>query len=108
METDSLIKIDSCYLNRVEELALLGYSPERIVSIIDLDRTKSAVLLLKLNLPNDEFYEAYHKGLCQGEEKMDSSLHAQADDGDIDAIKLIQERNALRQEQELRKKLFGV
>ncbi len=108
METDSLIKIDSSYLNRVEELASLGYSPGRIVSIIDLDRTESAVLLLKLNLPNDEFYEAYHKGLCKGEYKMDSSLHEQADDGDIDAIKLIQERNALRQEQELRKKLFGV
>ena len=54
------------------------------------------------------FYETYESGLAQGEKNIDMELAKKAENGDIDAIELLEERKNERYFKDLRKELFGI
>lgn len=56
----------------------------------------------------DVFYETYESGLAQGEKNIDMELAKKAENGDIDAIELLEERKNERYFKDLRKELFGI
>lgn len=96
------------FLSRIRTYAILGYSRERICRLLDLPRKMQTALYLRLSLPGDVFFETYESGLAQGEKNIDMELAKKAENGDIDAIKLLEERKNERFFKDMRKELFGI
>lgn len=111
MKTD-----DSCpdlffgdeYIKQVRSLASLGYSPERIAMMLRLNGKRKTMLIIRINMPGDEYHIAYKEGAAIGEYNIDSELAKQAEKGEIDSIELLERRKNDRIEIDLRKELFGI
>jgi len=93
---------------KVKEYAALGYSPERICTLLSFGKHYAAIFLLRIRTPGDELYVDYHQALALAQVEVDSKLNELAKDGDLDAIKAQAERGQERLEYELRQKYFGV
>lgn len=100
--------LDNKYVAKVKSYATLGYSRERVCRLLGLTHRETTVLRIRLTLPGDEYYEAYEAGIAAGEMNIDSELAKQAENGDIDAIELLEERKNERYFKDLRKELFGI
>lgn len=96
------------YVNQVLTFGSLGYKPERICRLLNLKGEKRLTMMLRLEMPGDDLYEAYHRGRALGEYNIDAELAKQAERGDPDAIELLETRKEERQELDLRLQLFGV
>ena len=95
-------------INQVLTFGSLGYKPERICRLLGLRGEKRLALLLSLDTPGSDYYEAYHRGRALGEYNSDAELAKQAERGDPDAIELLEARKEERTELDLRMQLFGV
>jgi hypothetical protein len=107
-KNSTLTVVDERYLPQVRAFGALGYSPERIISLLALPRMESAALLFRISRSGDSYYIAYQNGINIGEYNIDSELQKKAESGDPDSVTLMEERKNKRLELDLRKKLFGV
>ncbi len=96
------------YVNQVRTFGALGYTPERICQLLGLKKVKRIVLLYRISIPGDTYYEAYQQGRALGEYNIDAELAKKAEKGDTDAITLLEERKNERAEKDLRFELFGI
>jgi len=96
------------YVSQVRTFGALDYTPERICKLLNLSRAKSIVLKLRIEIPEDVYYNAYHQGKALGEYNIDAELAKKAESGDVDAITILEERKNERSEKDLRYKLFGI
>lgn len=96
------------YTAQIRSFGALGYSPERIVAILNLTGKEKAEIIVRLNMPDDLYYAAYQNGLAVGSWNIDAELAKQAEKGDIDSISALAERSKDRRIKDLKKKLFGI
>lgn len=93
---------------KVTEYAQMGYSPERIADLLRLSAERRRAFIIRISSPDDTLNIAYRESLADAEYSIDCKLADKANDGDIDSIKALAERNNERNVLELRKELFGV
>lgn len=93
---------------RCAPLGALGYTPERILKLLNLTKLEKLALLCRITTPADSYHEAYEQGKAIGQYNVDAELMKQAEKGDIDAIKTLSQRQQERIEQDQRKELFGI
>lgn len=86
----------------------MNYTPKRICCLLGLKKAEQIAMIYRINTPGDVYYEAYQQGRALGEYNIDAELAKQAEKGDIDSITLLEERKNEREEQDLRKELFGI
>lgn len=96
------------YILQVRTFGALGYTPDRICSLLKLNKKDSISLKLRISLPGDVYQEAYSQGRYMGEYNIDAELAKKAEKGEVDAIMLLEERKHDRKVKDLRLKLFGV
>ncbi len=104
----TLNNIGDKYLNQVKTFGALGYSIGRILELLNLPDSEATELKLRISIPGDVYNKAYRQGCAIGEYNVDVELHKQAEKGDIDSIKLEEERNMVKKEDKLKRELFGV
>jgi hypothetical protein len=102
------ILIGDEYISQVRTFGALGYSVNRICTLLQLTKKQKVALSIRMSLPGDVYYEAYRNGKAIGEYNIDSELAKQAERGNIEAITLLEERKQERVEVDLRQQLFGV
>lgn len=107
-DIDKATLIGEEYVSQVRTFGALGYTPQRICSLLGLRGKEKMALILRVGLTGDVYYDAYENGRALGEYNIDAELAKKAEDGDIDAINTLEERKNLRVELDLRKQLFGV
>lgn len=107
-DIDKATLIGDEYVSQVRTFGALGYTPQRICSLLGLRGKEKMALILRVGLTGDVYYDAYENGRALGEYNIDAELAKKAEDGDIDAINTLEERKNLRVELDLRKQLFGV
>lgn len=107
-DIDKATLIGEEYVSQVRTFGALGYTPQRICSLLGLRGKERMALILRVGLTGDVYYDAYENGRALGEYNIDAELAKKAEDGDIDAINTLEERKNLRVELDLRKQLFGV
>ena len=105
---DEIIVIGDEYVSQVKTYAALGYSVNRICTLLQLSKKQKVALGIRMTLPGDVYYEACRNGKAIGEYNIDSELAKQAERGDIAAITLLGERKQERMEADLRQQLFGI
>ena len=93
---------------KVKEYAALGYSPERISTLLGFSKKFEAIFLLRIRTPGDSLYVDYHQAATLAQVEVDRKLKDLAKEGDLDAIKADAERTQERLEYELRHKYFGI
>lgn len=96
------------YTSQIRSFGALGYSADRIASILNLRGKERAELLFRLSLPNDEYYTAYQNGLAVGEWNIDAELAKQAERGDVESITALAARSKERKMKDLKNNLFGI
>lgn len=75
----------------MEYFGALQYPAARIMSVLAIDDKES--FLTDFTTPGHLLFEAYLKGFNSGSFNIDSKLFDLAQNGDVDAIKALQERN---------------
>lgn len=107
-KADKVTQIGEEYVSQVRTFSALGYTPQRICSLLGLRGKQKIALVIRISLPGDIYYDAYDNGRALGEYNIDAELAKKAESGEIDAIKTLEERKNLRVELDLRKQLFGI
>lgn len=107
-EIDSAAFISDEYVPQVRSLSSLGYTVRRIVSLLSLDKKQQIALSVRIIIPGDAYYTAFHNGRSIGEYNIDVELAKKAEGGDLDAIRMLEKRKNERAEYDLRMTLFGV
>lgn len=95
------------YINKVNSYGALGYSPERIASMLQLSGLKKDILIVRINSVGDTYNTAYFNGRAIGEYNIDAELAKKAEKGEIDAITMLQQRKDDRNHLDLRRDLLG-
>lgn len=107
-DIDRAAFISDEYAPQVRTLAALGYTVRRIIALLSLTKAQSTALSIRITIPGDVYYNAYHNGSAVGEYNIDVELAKKAELGDLDAIKMLEERKNERTEKDLRAQLFGI
>lgn len=79
-----------------------------VASAMGLEGIERALFVSDITNPTTELYKAYRAGLADAEKDIDTSLQNQALTGDVDAARLIYERNLQAEVDEMKKELFGI
>lgn len=95
-------------ISKIRTYGALGYSHERIADLLDLKKEDRTLLLIQLQVPGNEYHDAYKNGFAVGEWNIDAELAKQAEKGDIDAINALANRSKERSQRDLKKALFGL
>jgi hypothetical protein len=96
------------YVSQVRSFGALGYAPDRIAALLNLNKKQKFALSIRLTLPGDVYYEAYRNGQAIGAYNIDIELVKLAEKGDSDSIELLDQRRNDRALLDLRKDLFGI
>lgn len=107
-DVDKAILIGDEYVSQVRTFGALGYSSQRICSLLDLRGKEKIALTIRMSLPGDVYHDSYSNGRALGEYNIDAELAKRAESGEIDAITTLEQRKNDRVELDLRKELFGV
>lgn len=107
-DVDKAILIGEEYVSQVHTFGALGYTPQRICSLLGLRGKEKLALIVRITLPGDVYYDSYNNGRALGQYNIDAELAKKAEAGDIEAINTLEERKNQRIELDLRKQLFGV
>lgn len=107
-ELDPTTVIGDEYLEQVRMYGVLGYSPQRISTLLGLSGKKKTALTIRISLQGDTYHEAYHGSLALGEYNIDAELAKKAETGDVAAIEALEARKQEREIKSLRQQLFGV
>ena len=100
-------QIGEDYIAQVRAFGSLGYSPDRIATMLSITGMKRTCLIMRITSPGDTYNTAYFNGKSIGEYNIDAELAKKAEKGEVDAIILQQQRKDERQELDLRRELFG-
>ena len=92
-------------LEKMQQYGMLGYSINDICIIDGFDKKKFTE---EFNNKNSDIYKAYQKGAAVAKLNIETKLFNQAKEGDIEAIKLIDERNQQNEINNLKSKYFGI
>lgn len=79
-----------------------------VASAFDLDDLDRASFICDISDPTTDIYKAYHSGLSMAEGDIDLALQNLAVTADVDAARLIYERNCQAAVDEMKKELFGI
>ncbi len=79
-----------------------------VASFMGLEDIGRALFIADITNPTTDLYKAYHAGLEEAEKDIDTSLQNQALTGDVDAARLIYERNLQAEVDEMKRELFGI
>lgn len=96
------------YEKQVRAYSALGYTSDRIVILLQLNKEEQKSLLSRIETPGDLYHIAFSSGIAIGEYNIDIKLVKQAESGDTESVKLLEERRVTRDQRDLRKKLFGI
>lgn len=99
---------DEEYLPKVKNFGALGYSSDRIADILNLSGDVRKAFIYRLTSPGDALYQSYCSGKAIGEYNIDVGIRKQAEAGDTESAILLAERQKQREEEDLRKELFGI
>lgn len=103
-----LITLPDIYIDEVKEYARKGYSASRIANLLGFGKYERMLFLERISSPDDVYHVGYIQAFEEGQDDIDKALKEKADNGDLEAIKLLVEREDDRRIKELRKELFGV
>ncbi|MFH0757338.1 MAG: hypothetical protein V2B15_08635 [Bacteroidota bacterium] len=95
-------------LDKIREYAGMKFSPVKICRLLQLNRRQMAEFISRWEDPDDEIRICYEEGMVQGEYDRDQNLIQQANDGDVDAVTELGTRQYHRQQDDLKKELFGL
>lgn len=99
---------DEEYLPKVKNFGALGYSPERIADILNLAGKVRQAFIYRLTTVGDTLYQSYYSGRAIGEYNIDVGIRKKAEAGETESAVLLAERQKQREEEDLRKELFGI
>lgn len=102
-----IIRLSEDLFPRIKVYAQLGYSPERIASLLDLSCRECQALVHRLTSNGDEFNQVYLNAMATGENVIDNELAKKAEKGDVEAAELLQGRRNERNHLDLRRELLG-
>ena len=80
-------------LDRVRELGRNNASVTAVASAFALDELERVLFVCDITNPATDLYKAYRSGLDEADKDIVTSLQNQAVSGDVDAARLIYERN---------------
>ena len=100
--------ISEDYISQVRAFGALGYSPQRIASMLGLTGSKRLALIYRITKEGDTYANAYRNGNAIGEYNIDAELAKQAEKGDVESIRTLEQRKNDRAELDVRRELFGV
>lgn len=103
-----IIKLPDIYIDEVKEYARKGYSPSRIANLLGFGKNERMLFLERISSPDDIYHVGYIQAFEEGQDNIDKALKEKADKADLEAIKLLAERENERRIKELRLELFGV
>lgn len=107
-EVDNIILIGDEYVPQVRTFGALGYSPQRICTLLGLRGKEKIALTIRLSLAGDIYYDTYRNGCALGEYNIDAELAKKAEAGDVTAIETLETRKQERTVKDLRNQLFGI
>ncbi|DBA56245.1 hypothetical protein [Porphyromonas gingivalis] len=96
------------YSPKVRTFGSLGYSPQRIADLLNLKGLERSQFLICINTHGDPLNLAYRNGEVIGEWNIDAALSKQAETGDVDAIKLRNDRILERKIADMKREKFGL
>lgn len=103
-----IIKLPDIYIDEVKEYARKGYSPSRIANLLGFGKYERMLFLERVSSADDVYHVGYIQAFEEGQDDIDKALKEKANKGDLEAIKLLAERENERRIKELRLELFGV
>ena len=59
-DTDKAVLIGDEYVSQVRTFGALGYTPHRICTLLGLRGKEKTALIVRLSIPGDVYYDAYH------------------------------------------------
>jgi len=92
----------------VLELGRRNASVTAVASAFELEGQDRVTFICDLTNPTTGLYKAYQAGLEEAGRDLNTALQNQAVSGDVDAAKLIYERNLQAEVDEMKRELFGV
>lgn len=95
-------------LDRVRELGRNNASVTAVASAFALDELERVLFVCDITNPATDLYKAYRSGLDEADKDIATSLQNQAVSGDVDAARLIYERNFQAEVDAMKKELFGI
>lgn len=107
-DVDKAVTLGDSFVPQVKHYAALGYSVQRICNLLSLRGKDRLALMVRVSLPGDVYNDAFTSGQALGEYNIDAELAKRAENGDIDAIEMLETRKNERKEKDLRKELFGI
>lgn len=107
-DTDKAVLIGDEYVSQVRTFGALGVTPHRICTLLGLRGKEKTALIVRLSIPGDVYYDAYHNGCALGEYNIDAELAKKAETGDVSAIETLETRKQERTVKDLRNQLFGI
>lgn len=96
------------YTAQIRTFGALGYSPERIVNILNLKGPEREEVISRIRTHGNNYNSAYLHGNAVGDYNIDAELAKQAEHGDIDSIESLETRKKERTHLDLKRKLFGI
>jgi len=103
-----IISLPDIYIDEVKEYARKGYSASRIANLLGFGKYERMLFLERISSPGDVYHVGYIQAFELGQDDIDKALKEKADKADLEAIKLLAERENERRIKELRLELFGV
>lgn len=95
-------------LSKVLELGRRNASVTAVASAFELEGQERVHFICDLTNPTTDLCKAYQAGLEEAGKDMNTALQNQAAGGDVDAARLIYERNLQAEVDEMKKELFGI
>ena len=92
----------------VLELGRRNASVTAVASAFELKGQDRVTFICDLTNPTTDLCKAYQAGLEEAERDLNTALQNQAVNGDVDAAKLIYERNLQAEVDEMKRELFGI
>lgn len=95
-------------LKLIRELGRTNASITSVASALGLEGTERSCFINQINNPKTEVSKAYYGGLQEAEGDINAALQNRSLTGDVDAARLIYERNQQAEVDEMKKELFGI
>lgn len=92
----------------VLELGRRNASVTAVASAFELEGQDRETFICDLTNPTTDLCKAYQAGLEEAGRDLNTALQNQAVNGDVDAAKLIYERNLQAEVDEMKRELFGI
>lgn len=93
-------------IEKIRQCGMLGYTARKICALLKIENI--ADFLFEFGNEYSEIRKAYDLGKMQAEVEIDWQLFTEAKDGDLPSMEFMEQKKELENQNELRKKLFGI